>query len=54
MRELKVIKLPINWQDLDPNVRSLDLSQLLAFQQELPRKLLGTGQTETIKNTGSP
>jgi hypothetical protein len=30
---------------------SQDLNQLAAFQHELPRRLSGTGQTETIKNT---
>jgi hypothetical protein len=28
--------------------------QLAAFWQEFPRRLSGTGQTETIKNTGNP
>jgi hypothetical protein len=26
----------------------------VAFQQELPRRFSGTGQTDSIKNTGSP
>jgi hypothetical protein len=39
---------------LDPNVHSQDLNQLAAFQQGLPSRLSGTGQTETIKYTGSP
>jgi hypothetical protein len=48
------MELPINWQNWDMNVRSYGLNQLPAFQQELPRRLSGTGQTETIKNTGNP
>jgi hypothetical protein len=51
---LKVMKLRINWRNWDLNVHSQDLNQLVAFQQELPRRLSGTGQTETIKNTGNP
>jgi hypothetical protein len=38
------MKLPVNWQNLDHNVHPEDLDQLAAFQQELPRRLSGTGQ----------
>jgi hypothetical protein len=38
------MKLPINLQDSDLNVHKWYLNQLAAFQQELPRRLSGTGQ----------
>jgi hypothetical protein len=53
-RVLKVIKLLINWQDWDLNVLSQNLNQLAEFQQGLPRRLSGTGQTETTENIGCP
>jgi hypothetical protein len=40
-----------NWE---LNVCSYDLNQIVSFQQELPKRLSGTGKTETIKNTVSP
>jgi hypothetical protein len=38
---------------LEYNASSCDLNQLAAFQQGLPRRLPGTGQTVTIKNIGN-
>jgi hypothetical protein len=52
MRELLAEKQPINWQNWDPNVDLWDLDQLTESQQEMPRKLSGTGQTETTKTLG--
>jgi hypothetical protein len=45
---MKVMKLPIKSQDWDLNVQKYDLNQLAAFQQELPRRLSGTGRDHKI------
>jgi hypothetical protein len=41
---LKEKKLPVNWQDWA-------LNWLVAFQQQLARRLARPGQTETTENT---
>jgi hypothetical protein len=49
--ELLQENTPLNW---DPNIRSKDLNQLLAFHLEFPRKLSRTRQTGAVRNTGNP